>query len=42
VRQQKAVTKAIAAIPETAWQTLEDYPDRGEVEIAETDSAVVG
>jgi hypothetical protein len=36
VRQQKAVTKAIAAIPETAWQTLEDYPDRGEAEIAET------
>ena len=36
VRQQKAVAAAIAAIPETAWTRLEDYPDRGEAQIAET------
>jgi hypothetical protein len=36
VRQQKAVAAAIAAIPETAWTKLEDYPDRGEAQIAET------
>jgi hypothetical protein len=36
VRQQKAVTAAIASIPETAWTRLEDYPERGEAQIAET------
>jgi hypothetical protein len=36
VRQQTAVAAAIAQIPETDWQTLEDYPDRGEAQIAET------
>ena len=36
VRQQKAVAAAIAAIPKTAWTKLEDYPDRGEAQIAET------
>jgi hypothetical protein len=36
VRQQKAVAAAIAAIPETAWTVLENYPERGEAQIAET------
>jgi hypothetical protein len=36
VRQQKAVAAAIASIPETDWQTLTDYPKRGEAQIAET------
>jgi hypothetical protein len=36
VRQQKPVAAAIAAIPDTDWQTLEDYPERGEAQIAET------
>jgi hypothetical protein len=36
VRQQTAVAAAIAAIPETAWTALEDYPERGEAQIAET------
>ena len=26
IRCQKSVTAAIAAIPESAWQTIEDYP----------------
>jgi Transposase DDE domain group 1 len=30
------VLDAIAGIAETAWQTLEDYPDGGEAQIAET------
>jgi hypothetical protein len=36
VRQQKHITAAIAAIPETDWQTLEDYPESGEAQIAQT------
>lgn len=36
VRQQKAVSAAIAAIPEQDWTVLEDYPERGEAQIAET------
>jgi hypothetical protein len=36
VRQQKAVSAAIAAIPEQNWMVLEDYPERGEAQIAET------
>jgi hypothetical protein len=36
VRQQKHVTAAISAIPETDWQTLEDYPETGEAQIAQT------
>jgi hypothetical protein len=36
VRQQKHITAAIAAIPETDWQTLEDYPEGGEAQIAQT------
>ena len=33
---QAPVAKAIAAIPESAWQPLEDYPEEGEAQIAET------
>jgi hypothetical protein len=36
VRQQKHITAAIAAIPEPDWQTLEDYPEGGEAQIAQT------
>jgi hypothetical protein len=36
VRQQKHVVAAIAAIPETEWTSLPDYPERGEAHIAET------
>jgi hypothetical protein len=36
VRQQKHVKTAIAAIPEQDWQTLEDYPEGGEAQIAQT------
>jgi hypothetical protein len=36
VRQQAWVPEAIAAIPETDWQPLEDYPDDGEAQIAQT------
>ena len=36
VRQQKAVSAAIAQIPETDWTVLEDYPERGQAQIAET------
>jgi hypothetical protein len=36
VRQQKHVAAAIASIPEPDWKPLEDYPDRGEAQIAET------
>ena len=36
VRQQQAVVAAIAAIPETDWTVLPDYPERGEAQIAET------
>jgi hypothetical protein len=36
VRQQPHVKTAIAAIGEHNWQTLEDYPDQGEAQIAET------
>ncbi|MEZ5121819.1 MAG: IS1380 family transposase [Solirubrobacterales bacterium] len=36
VRRQGAVPAAIAAIPETDWVTLEDYPDDGEAQIAQT------
>ena len=28
VRQQKAVAQTIAAIPETGWTTLENYPEQ--------------
>jgi hypothetical protein len=36
IRVQKGVAERIAEIPETAWQTLADYPDDGEAQIAET------
>ena len=36
VRQQPHVKAAIAAIPEHDWQTLEDYPEGGEAQIAQT------
>jgi hypothetical protein len=35
VRMQYWVPPAIAAIPESAWRTLEDYPPGGEAQIAE-------
>jgi len=31
-----SVTAAVALIDEAAWQVLEDYPDSGEAQIAET------
>jgi hypothetical protein len=36
VRMQAWVPDAIAAIPETDWQPLEDYPEDGEAQIAQT------
>jgi hypothetical protein len=36
IRQQKQVKAVIAEIPETDWQTLEDYPADGEAQIAQT------
>jgi len=36
VRRQGPVPAAIAAIPEQDWITLEDYPDDGEAQIAQT------
>jgi Transposase DDE domain group 1 len=36
VRQQKHVKAAIAQIPEEDWQPLEDYPEGGEAQIAQT------
>jgi hypothetical protein len=36
VRQQKHIKAAIAAIDETDWQPLADYPADGEAQIAET------
>lgn len=36
VRQQKHIKAAIAAIPETDWQVLTDYPEAGEAQIAQT------
>jgi hypothetical protein len=36
VRQQKHIKAAIAAIPETDWQTLDGYPEGGEAQIAQT------
>ncbi len=39
IRMQKPVTEQIAGIPEEAWQTLEDYPEDGEAQIAESSYA---
>jgi hypothetical protein len=36
VRRSGHVPAGIASIPETAWQTLVDYPSTGEAQIAET------
>jgi len=36
VRQQPHVKAAISGIPEQDWQPLEDYPDGGEAQIAQT------
>jgi hypothetical protein len=36
VRRQGPIPAAIAAIPEQDWQPLEDYPDDGEAQIAQT------
>jgi Transposase DDE domain group 1 len=36
VRQQAHIKAAITAIPEQDWQTLEDYPEDGEAQIAQT------
>jgi len=36
VRQQKHIKAAITAIADQDWQTLEDYPDGGEAQIAQT------
>jgi hypothetical protein len=36
VRQQPSIRKAIAAIDDNKWQPLEDYPEAGEAQIAET------
>lgn len=36
VRVTKPVAAAIEAIPEQAWRRLDDYPETGEAEIAET------
>jgi hypothetical protein len=36
VRQQKHIKAAVAAIPEQDWQTLPDYPEGGEAQIAQT------
>jgi hypothetical protein len=36
IRVQKGVREVIAAIPESEWQTLDDYPEDGEAQIAET------
>jgi Transposase DDE domain group 1 len=36
VRLRFWVKDALAAIPEAAWQPLEDYPEHGEAQIAET------
>ncbi len=39
VRLQFWVKDAVAVIPETAWQPLQDYPEDGEAQIAETTAA---
>jgi Transposase DDE domain group 1 len=36
IRQQKQIKAVIAQIPEPDWQTLEDYPEDGEAQIAQT------
>ena len=33
---QKGIREAVEAIDENAWETIEDYPEQGEAQIAET------
>jgi hypothetical protein len=39
VRMIKTVRQAVEAIPEDAWTTIDDYPEEGEAQIAETSYA---
>jgi hypothetical protein len=36
ITKQAPIAKAIATIPECGWRTLDDYPEEGEAQIAET------
>ncbi len=36
VKQSKTIRAQVAEIPEDAWVTISDYPDRGEAQIAQT------
>jgi hypothetical protein len=36
IRMQKPIRQAVQAITEDTWQTVEDYPEAGEAQIAET------
>src|SRR5262249_15114071 len=36
VRMREGIRQAVEAIGESAWQTIEDYPQEGEAQIAET------
>ncbi len=36
VRQQPSIKAAIGAIPESDWQALDDYPETGQAQIAQT------
>jgi Transposase DDE domain group 1 len=36
IRCQKGISEVIAQVPESDWQTLDDYPEEGEAQIAET------
>ena len=36
VKHSPSIAKLIAQIPETAWQTVNDYPEGGEAQVAET------
>jgi len=36
VRMQKGISEAVGAIAQDAWQGIEDYPENGEAQIAET------
>ena len=36
VRMTKPVTEIVEQIPEAAWTTIDDYPDTGQAQIAET------
>jgi Transposase DDE domain group 1 len=36
VRMQKGIRKAVEQVDENVWQTIENYPEEGEAQIAET------